>query len=279
MFLYTAAAFSYILREGKFPGQSEKTCGMCFCLTERLPSTLAVYPLDDKRKRNDISREKNPPAKLGKVTYGEGPDGRQYGSTQFSGLSNSYVEIPNTGKLDARYSITVLTHVFKEKRSGGYILRYNPAGKGFQVRIISGRLEVQIVERRRRTTFLVSTRKPVIGEKVWRYIGVTYSERTQRLTIWVNSNPISFKVLRKVQLDTKYPIRLGGSVNGQYFRGRLFCLQLYSVALSQGEIEEARKKCFLKGNSYAKSFALCFLRCLSNIHACYNVKVFLTISL
>ena len=238
-----------------------------------------MYPFDDKRKRNDISREKNPPAKLGKVTYGEGPDGRRYGSTQFSGLSNSYVEIPNNGKLDARYSITVLTHVFKEKRSGGYILRYNPAGKGFQVRIISGRLEVQIVERRRRTTYLVSTRKPVIGENVWRYIGVTYSERTQRLTIWVNSNPISFKVLRKVQLDTRYPIRLGGSVNGQYFRGRLFCLQLYSVALSQGEIEEARKKCFLKGNSYAKSFALCFLRCLSNIHACYNVKVFLTISL
>lgn len=215
-----------------------------------LPSPLAVYPLDDTRKRTDISGERNPPANLGKVTYGEGPDGRQYGSTQFSGRSDSYVEVPNTGKLDPKYSITVLVDAYKERRSSGCILSYNSAGKGFQVRIISPRrLEVEMFERKRRTRFSLRTSKRVIEDKAWNSIGVTYSEKSQKLTIWVNAEAVAFKASGKVQLDTKYPIRLGSCGRGKYFRGRLFCLQLYGVALSGKQMKEARKKCFLKGKN------------------------------
>ncbi|CAH3120484.1 unnamed protein product, partial [Porites lobata] len=32
-----------------------------------------------------------------------------------------------------------------------------------------------------------------------------------------------------------------------YLRGRLFCLQLYSVALNRKQIFEAKRKCFLPG--------------------------------
>lgn len=208
-----------------------------------------MYPFDKKRGRTDISRGKNPPAVFGKVVaYGEGPDSRKDGSFQFSGRKDSYIVIPNDGRLDAKYSITVLIWAFPVSRSGA-ILTYNPAGKGFQLRIISPqRLQVILFERTRRTTITINTPRPVIQYKAWNYIGVTYSESAQKITIYVNSKAVATKTIGKVQLNTRYPIRLGGRGGGREpFRGRLFCLQVYSVPLNAKQINEARKRCFLRG--------------------------------
>ena len=214
----------------------------------KLPSTLAVYPLDGKRRGRDISRSRNPTATLTGVRYRQGPDGRRDGSVQFYGRRNSYVDIPNPGRLDARYSITVLTWVYHEGRSG-IILNYNPNRRGFQLRMNSRRvLQVVIVRRRRRRTITVRTRGRFIKYKAWNYVGVTYDDRSQIVTVWVNSKAVVTRRIGKIQLDTRKAIRLGGRRgSGEYFQGRLFCLQLYSVALSRKQIDEAKKKCFLKG--------------------------------
>ena len=214
----------------------------------KLPRTLAVYALDFKRRGRDLSRSKNPTATLVGIRYKQGPDGRQDGSTQFYGRRNSYVEIPNTGRLDARYSITVLIWVFNEGRSG-IILNYGRRRRGFQLRMVSQRvLQVRIVRRTRRTTITVQTRGRVMKYRAWNYVGVTYGERSQAVTVWVNMKAVLTKRIGKVQLDTRKVIRLGGLIGSrEYFRGRLFCLQLYSVALYRKQIHEAKKRCFLKG--------------------------------
>ena len=214
-----------------------------------LPRTLAVYPLDYIRRGRDLSRNRNPSARFYGITYKQGPDGRRDGSTQFYGRSNSYVEIPNTGKLDARYSITVCIWVYHEGRRG-IILNYNPNRRGFQLRMISPRvLQVIIVRRTKRTTITVQTGGRIINYKAWSYIAVTFDERSQMLTIWVNSKPVVRRTIGKVQLETRKAIILGGQKGSrEYFRGRLFCLQLYSVALNRKQIEETKKRCFRKGN-------------------------------
>lgn len=217
-----------------------------------------MYPFDKKRGGADISREKNLPAVFGKaVSYGKGPDSRKDGSFQFSGRKDSYIVIPNDGKLDAKYSITVLIWTFPVSRSG-VILTYNPAGTGFQLRIISRqRLQVILVERTRRTTITINTPRPVIQYKAWNYIGVTYSESTQKIIIYVDSKAVATKTIGKVQLDTRHPIRLGGRGGSREpFRGRLFCLQVYSVPLYAKQINEARKRCFLKGKIYLFFFTV-----------------------
>jgi len=77
---------------------------------------------------------------------------------------------------------------------------------------------------------------------------VTYDERSQAVTVWVNMKAVLTKRIGRVQLDTEKVIRLGGLIGSrEYFRGRLFCLQLYSVALYKKQIDEAKKRCFLKG--------------------------------
>ena len=230
----------------------------------KLPRTLAVYALDFKRRGRDLSQSRNPTATLVGIRYSQGPDGRRDGSTQFYGRRNSYVEIPNTGRLDARYSITVLIWVFNEGRSG-IILNYGRRRTGFQLRMISQRvLRVLIVRRTRRTTITVQTRGPVMKYRAWNYVGVTYDERSQAVTIWVNMKAVLTKRIGRVQLDTKKVIRLGGLIgSGGYFRGRLFCLQLYSVALYRKQIDEAKKRCFLKGMICYNS--LVFNNCLNRV--------------
>ena len=225
----------------------------------KLPRTLAVYALDLKRRGRDLSQRRNPTDKqtdrqtattatLVGIRYSQGPDGRRDGSAQFYGRRNSYVEIPNTGRLDARYSITVLIWVFNEGRSG-VILNYGRRRRGFQLRMISQRvLQVLIVRRTRRTTITVQTRGRVMKYRAWNYVGVTYDERSQAVTVWVNMRAVLTRRIGRVQLETSKVIRLGGLTSSRdYFRGRLFCLQLYSVALYRKQIDEAKKRCFLKG--------------------------------
>ena len=232
---------------------------LCF-VTEKLPNSLAVYPLDKKRRGTDISSNENLPAKLFGIKYEEGPDGRRYGSTQFYDRT-SYVEIPNTGKLDAEYSITLLIWVNNRGRYGN-ILRYK--SNKFKVRMISSRvLEVVIQGRTRRKTVRVQTPGNDVRYKAWNYIGVTYDYGRQLLTIWVNSKPVVERKIGKVRLDTRKNINLGGRFGGKgYFLGRLFCLQLYSVPLSRRQIEQARKRCFLKGKfviSVEFFFSVCMM--------------------
>lgn len=221
---------------------------ICIALfkTVPLPRTLAVYPLDRPRGGRDISRRKNPSARVVGVKHGPGPDGRRDGSSIFYGRRNSYVEIPNTGRLDARYSITILIWVYHEGRAGP-IVNYNPNGFGVHLWTTRRReLFARFVRRTGRMTPPVRSRR--LKFKAWNYVGATYDERTGIATLWVNSQPVARRRLGRIRLSTNYPIRMGATRRSRtYFRGRLFCLQLYSVALKRKQIFEAKRKCFLPG--------------------------------
>ena len=64
-----------------------------------------------------------------------------------------------------------------------------------------------IVRRAKRTTITVQTGGRIINYKAWSYIAVTFDERSQMLTIWVNSKPVVRRTIGKVQLDTRKAIR------------------------------------------------------------------------
>lgn len=213
----------------------------------RLPSTLAVYALDRKRGGRDISQSRNPGARIVGVKYGSGPDGRTDGATVFYGRRTSYVEIPNIGKLDARYSITILIWVYHEGRTGP-VVNYNPNGYGVHLWMTSQRqLFARFVKRDGRMTRPIRSSR--LKYRAWNYVGATYDERSGIATLWVNSQPVVRRRLGRIRLSTNYPIRLGAITKSRsYFRGKLFCLQLYSVALTKTQIFAAKRKCFLPGN-------------------------------
>lgn len=217
-----------------------------FFLIVPLPRTLAVYPLDLRRRGRDISRRRNPSARIGDVKYGRGPDGRQTGSTVFSGRRGSYVEIPNRGNLDARYSITILIWLFHLGTSGP-IVHFNPNGYGVHMWMTSQReLFVRFVRRGGAMTTPIRSKR--LTYKAWNYVGASYDDRSGIGTLWINSRPVARRSLGKIRLSTNYPIRLGATKRSRtYFRGKLFCFQIYSVPLTQKQVFEAKKRCFLPG--------------------------------
>lgn len=224
----------------------QNTAYIVISLAVIIPQSEVVYALDGLRRGRDISRTKAPSASLMGVGTAQGPDGRRDGSLRFYGRRNSYVEIPNNGKLDVRYSITILIWVFHEGVSGP-IFNYNPRGFGVHLWMTSRRqLFARFVTRSRRFTRPITSRR--MKYKAWNYVGATYDRRTRIATLYINSIPVAYRRLGRIQLSTNYPVRLGARIgDGRYFRGRLFCAQVYSRTLNKKQIFQAKRRCFLPG--------------------------------
>lgn len=50
--------------------------------------------------------------------------------------------------------------------------------------------------------------------------------------------------MSRIYLATGYPVRMGAVTGvGQYFKGRVTCLQIYGTALTADQIPTIKKKC------------------------------------
>ena len=204
-----------------------------------------MYALDGYRRGKDISGSRNPRASLIGVGTGPGPDGRKDGSIKFYGQRTSYVQIPNTGRLDAQNSITIIIWIYHDGIKGP-IVYYNPRGFGVHLSM-EGRREILASFARRSKGYSIPIRSRQIKYRAWNYVATTFDQRSGLATLYVNSRPVAYKKIGRIKLATNYPIRLGARIGlKRYFRGRLFCLQLYSKALSRRQIEAAKRKCFLR---------------------------------
>lgn len=206
---------------------------------------MAIYPLDSKHGGNDVGGRRSPTGRFSNIGYATGPFGWPQTSIKLLGSKTSYVEFPNRGKLDARNSITILAWIFHSGRSGP-IINYNPGPRwGLHFWMTSHRtLFLRFVNRNGAMT------KPLVGYnrvpyRAWTYVGGTYNHRTGMAKLLVNGKVISRTNIGKITLATSRPIRIGAKIgDARYFRGRIACVQIYSVALNIHQITQARKRCF-----------------------------------
>lgn len=219
-------------------------------LVSVLPPLVAIFPLDKESRTKDITKN-NPPGIPSNVRPAPGPDGRPDGATLFTGSSNSFIEFPNNGKLDTRRSMTILAWIYHNGRSGP-IFNYDRRDFGVHLWMVGPRvLFVRFVKRSRRRTSSVATysRKP--RYRAWNYIGATYDYNTGVATLWLNSRPVARQSIGRFDLATNYPIRMGARIGDRRaFRGKISCVQVYSVALTAKQIRGARKRCFKKSKFY-----------------------------
>ena len=81
--------------------------------------------------------------------------------------------------------------------------------------------------------------------KAWNYVGATYDGNTGMATLWVNNRPVVRSNIGRIRLATNRPVRMGAKIGDRrYFRGRVSCVQVYSVALNRKQIIHASKRCF-----------------------------------
>ena len=210
---------------------------------------MAIFPLDKDSGTKDITNN-NQPGIPSNVRPAPGPDGRSGGSTLFTGSENSYIEFPNNGKLDTRRSMTILAWVFHSGKSGP-IFHYDKRGFGVHLWMVGPRvLFVRFVRRSKGRTASVATYSKKPTYRAWNYVGASYDYNSGVANLWLNSKSVASQSIGRFELATNYPVRMGARVRDKNaFRGKISCLQVYSVPLTAKQIEGARKRCFKKGKT------------------------------
>lgn len=221
---------------------------------------VGVYPLNMLAKTKDISFGRNPPGIWRNIKPAAGPDGSRGTSYEFFGRANSFITFPNRGKLDTRKSITILAWIYHQGKAGP-IFNYNPRAWGVHFWMVApGTLFVRFTRRGTRdfTTALLSRS---VKPNTWQYVGTTYDQSSGVAKLYVNGRTVARKKIGRIQLATNYPARMGARIgDGRYFRGRISCLQVYSVALSANQIAARDRRCFVPG-TFQDFFITTFTSC------------------
>ena len=204
---------------------------------------IGLYPLNTLLKARDISFSRNPPGHLHNVKAAPGPDGRQGTSYQFYGRHNSYITLPNNGKLDAKRSITILVHIFYSGHSGP-IVHYYARGWGVHLWIKKKKLFARFT--RRKNGFTQSLSSGAVKPNMWQFVGTSYDFRTGVAKLFLKGRVIARHRIGRIRLATQHPIRVGAKIgDGRYFRGKISCIQIYNVALTARQIAARERRCFM----------------------------------
>ena len=212
---------------------------------------MAVYPLSEGTRGRDITQNGNRPARLRGVYPAPGPDGQPRTAYRFTGRRNSFIEFPNRGPLDTKYSITLLAWI-KPKGKPGPIANYHPNGMGVHFWLEKSRTLMARFTRRgkrggRRRRYTVALRSRRIRPNRWQFVGCTYDHKTGMARLWINNYQVARKRIGRIRLATNYPIRMGVKIGDKrrYF-GDISCFQVLNYALNQHQIRTRQRTCFTR---------------------------------
>lgn len=189
---------------------------------------VAVYPLSSTYRGRD-SLKKASTAYLSKVYSTVGPTGIPNTAYKFLGTSKSYIQFPNKGKLDTRYSTTLVAWIYPVKP--GPIFNYQTNGWGSHFWVTNPKqLFVRFVKRKGGFTGAVVAN--VLEPRKWNYVAAVYNKKTGIASLWKNGRRVASRRVGRFELRTQYDVRMGARTgDGRYFKGRIACMQIYNYAL------------------------------------------------
>ena len=201
---------------------------------------MAIFSLSGTKGTEDMSQNGATKAVSKNVQFAPGPYGNPNGSFFFNGDESSYVELKNTGELDARFSISVFAWVHLDSGNGP-IFEY---GCSLSVSHLTLGVEVRYMNRKTSKFYLLQ-KENILVANAWNFIGTTYDYLTGIATVWANNNTVMLRYIGvKMELATQSDVRVGASSKQEKnFRGRITCLQFYDQALSVDHIIEVKGRC------------------------------------
>ena len=231
-----------------------------FFLFVAVPEPVAFYPLNVRYKAAE-KENRQPNGILGDVAITNGPYNEPGGAYKFFGNFRSYIEFPNKGGLDTRFSITLMCWVqpggqdgplfnFKMDHSskgnrlrvppGRRRRRYVPAYSGVHMRIMEGNFFIRIYERGS-FNLLSTIRSPkVLPVGKWIHVAASYDHRSGRNSLYINGHlRASYNIGRGYQIATNTQQVRMGSRGGSYgnFKGKIAEMKVYDVALNEAQIQ------------------------------------------
>ncbi|KAI8507144.1 hypothetical protein Bbelb_155830 [Branchiostoma belcheri] len=202
-----------------------------------------VWPLNTQYGASDETENGNDGVARG-TQLAPGPYGDPGGAFLFSGTANSYIDIPNNGKLDVRYSYTILAHIYPTGQAGPI---FNYVGNNNQWAVHFWQTAPQLFMLRtyeRYGYFSQYAHANVLQQNAWNYVGGTYNSSTGVAILWYNGSEVAQVQVGVPSVATQYPVRVAvRDGDSQYFAGRIACIQLYNYAMTQEQILAARDRC------------------------------------
>lgn len=203
-----------------------------------------MYPFNNETLANDVSPHKAVGELVG-TTFSPGIRGEPGGSIEVQGRADSYIELSrDAGNLNIKLSITILLYVYP-LGSPGPIVNYKKDEHGVEIYETDKALAARVIQRNGEITKPVETKSRLQGGQ-WHFIGMTYNYSSGLVKLWQDGREVAAEDIKSIQIATQFDVRIGARqmVNdNDFFRGRVACLQFYSAALTQREIEKARIAC------------------------------------
>ena len=205
-----------------------------FCLLLAVPEPVAFYPLNASYKAAE-KENKQPKGILGDVAITNGPYNEPGGAYIFYGTDSSYIEFPNRGGLDTRFSITLMCWV-QTGGQDGPLFSYGKDGRGVQMWISRGRLNLVL------SNLPVSglSSAEVLPAEVWVHVAATYNYHTGNGSLFINGhlNVLSHIRIRSAIATNSDKVRMGVRGNdNRYFKGKIAEMKVYDVALNEAQIQ------------------------------------------
>ena len=193
----------------------------------------------------DLGPHQNSPGIPYNIQLAPGPFGQPSGSVRFSGTPFSYIEFPNNGGLDTRFSLTILLWVFPENVDGPMI-NYGTKYSSVHFWIDNGETWARLMERPGGVSGVVLRNS--LNHHSWNFIGFSYDYVTGVQRVWNDGKVCDAANVGQFELKTQDVIRMGAKDGDpRFLKRRISCFQVYDKALTEREVQAVRGLCFRKG--------------------------------
>jgi len=178
----------------------------------------------------------------GSVTPAPGPHNEPDGAYEFPGTSDSYIEFPNDGGLDTRFSITLMCWV-QPGGQDGPLFNYRESGPwGVHIWINFKKFFNRITVRDTHAFRTAISSFEELAEGQWYHVAATYDHNTGVNSLFINGHPDnSLFINTSYEISTNdNKVRMGVKAgDGRYFKGKIAEMKVYDFALNADQIQAA----------------------------------------
>ena len=211
-----------------------------------VPEPVAFYPLNARYKAAE-KENRQPQGILGDVGITDGPYNEPGGAYMFHGTDSSYIEFPNNGGLDTRFSITLMCWVQPGGQDGPL---FHYGNLGVAMWIFNGQLNNDIFKRSsKQWPTAITTR--VLPKGKWVHVAASYDHKSGNNSLYINGHlRASRNIGTGYEIATAFQrVRMGcqDSLN-RYFKGKIAEMTVYDVALNESQIQRWIKTSKIQGN-------------------------------
>ncbi|XP_028407311.1 uncharacterized protein LOC114529940 [Dendronephthya gigantea] len=207
---------------------------------------VGFYPFDNVTKGQDKSGFGNHGTMYDTV-YEDGPLGNPGGSVRMQGLTSSYIRLhDNSGKLDTRYSLTILMQVYTYETRYGQLLGWTADGNwGVHLWARETTLSFRTINREGVDIHYVE-QYGTIYPMQWYYIAATYDYDKNTQSIYRNGQRLQSKSgssAQELRTSNNLQLTLGSITNANMedhnaFNGRIACVRIYNTAFTDEDVKK-----------------------------------------